>query len=312
MLKFQTKAITAKVEGTYGTDSTPAGATDAVLARNMTVKPLRLLLDRRDFVLPYFGNQGQLVAGKFCEVDFEVELAGGGAAGTAPKYGPLLKGCGLSETINAGVSVVYAPVSPAPGAEVSLSIYFYVSGRLHKILGSLGSVAMVLEAGKIPLYRFHFVGLYVLPSDTALPALTLTGWQKPLAVNNANTTPATLFAFAAKFRRMEFDLGNKLAYRNLPNSEAVRFVDRNSSASFAFEGELVAGKDWWTIVNGSTLGAFTATHGTAAGNKVTIAAPNVQLLEPSLGAEDDIVMETYPADLTVSTAGNDELSITVL
>jgi hypothetical protein len=166
--------------------------------------------------------------------------------------------------------------------------------------------------GKKPYFQFHFVGLYNAVADAALPALTLTAFQKELAVNNTNTTPITLFTFAAKFRQVELMFGNKLDYRNLPNSEAVRFLDRESTMRFTFESELQATKDWWASIVAATAGAFTATQGTVAGNKVTIAAPNVQLLEPDLGDEGGVAMETLSANLMPSNAGNDEFSITVL
>lgn len=310
MLKFETKLLTLKNEVTYGTDAVPTAAANAILARSVSVKPLKLMTDEREAVLPWFGNQGRLVAGKFCTIDFEVEMAGSGVAATPTGYGAALKACGLQETI--GATVVYAPTTPVVASDISCDIYFNVGGRQHKITGALGTVKAVLEAGKTPVFQFSFIGLYNAPTDVALVSPTLTIFQKPLAVNNANTTPATLFTFAGKFRRMEIDLGNKCVYRNVVNSEAVRFLDRKSTARFVLEAEAVAGKDWWTIVAAETNGVFTVTQGTAGGNKVTIAAPNVQLGEPDLSSEDGVAMETYPADIKPSVAGNDELSITTL
>lgn len=310
MLKWNKKAITLKNEVTYGTDAVPA-AGQGFLGYDVALKPLRLNLDHRDFALPWFGNQGDLVAGKFVEFDFKVPLAGGGAAGTAPGYGPALKACGLSETVNAGVSVVYAPVTPTVGSDISTDIYFYVDGRIHKIIGALGDCSLMLPAGKKPYVQFHFVGLYVAVADAAIITPTLTTFQKEIAVNNANTTPATLFTFAAKFRSVEIALGNKLDYRNLPNSEAVRFVDRESMARVTLESELIAGKDWWTAITAETLGALTVTQGTVAGNKVQITASNGQLLEPSLGDQNGIAEETMQVGLKPTVAGNDEWSITV-
>ncbi len=309
MLKWNTKSLLLKNEAVYGTDAVPTVVANAILARNVTIKPLRLITDERNFSLPHFGNQGRLVSGQFVEVDFEVEMAGSGTAGTAPAYGPALKACGLSETIVAVTSATYAPATPVVGSDVSCDIYVNIGGRQHKVVGALGNVRGTLEAGKIPLFAFHFVGLFVVPTDVALAGLTLAAFQKPLPVNNANTTPATLFTYAAKFRRMEFDLGNKIDYRNVVNSEAVRFLDRKSTARFVFEGETVAIKDWWTIIKNATDGAFTVTQGTVAGNKMTIAAGQVQLLEPDVGDEGGVEMMTVPADLKPTTAGNDELSI---
>lgn len=312
MLKVKKLALLLKTEVTYGTDSTPAEATDAIMAYDCEIEPLKLQTDKRDFALPHFGNQGDLVAGQYVAVRFKVPIAGSGAAGTAPKYGPALITCGLAETISAGVSAAYNPTTPDVAADKSASIYYKIAGRLHKVLGALGNVAAVLEWGKKPYFQFTYIGLYAVPTDAALAALTLTAFQKELAVNNANTTPATLHTFAGKFRRVEFDLGNVIDYRNLANSEAVRYLDRNSTARFQLEDELVAGKDWWTTIKGETLGAWTVTHGLVAGNKVKIDAANVQLLEPSLSSENGAGMISFAGNLRPSNAGNDELSITVL
>jgi len=306
MFKAKRKVILAKNEGTYGVDPTPAGATDAMLVRNFQIRPLQQNYDRRDFAVPYFGNFGQIVAGSFVECSFEIEMAGSGAAGTAPKYGPLLKSCMMSETLSPGVSATYAPIS---AAETSVAIYFYMDGRLHKVLGAFGNVEAGVVAGRIPVWRFSFIGLYALPTDTALASPTLTSFQKPLAVNNANTTPATLFTFAGKFREVSLATGNVLEYRNLPNSEAVRWTDRSSTGKVTLEDELVATKDWWTIVKNMTLGALAVTHGTVAGNKVQVNAAQVQLTNPEISEENGIAMIGMAMDLQPSSAGNDEFSI---
>lgn len=311
-LKFNRKALLLKAEVTYGTDAVPTGAANAMLAYDGAVRPLQLQTDHREFALPHFGNQGDLVAGKNVLMTFKVPMSGAGAAGTAPAYGPALIGCGLAETLSGGVSATYAPTTRAVGADTSVDIYFFIDGRRHSITGAIGDVKACLPAGRKPYFEFSFIGLYNIPTDVALPAMTLTAFQKELIVNNANTTPETLFTFAAKFRLAEIMLGNKLDYRNLVNSEAVRLLDRQSSARFQFEDELIATKDYWTPIMAETSGAFTVTHGTVAGNKVTIAAGQVQLLEPSIDNEGGVAMMTLGANLKPTSAGNDELSIVVL
>lgn len=308
-MKWKRKVILLKNEGSYATDAAPVAATDGILARNVRFNPLQLAYDDREYAVTYFGNKGKIISGQWAELAFEVEMAGSSAAGTAPKYGPALKSCGMAETVNVGVSVVYAPLS---ASEVSSTIYFQKDGRQHKLLGCFGNVECRAVAGRIPFFAFNFIGLHVQPTDTALTPATLTGFQKPLAVNNANTTPATLHAFAGKIREIMFSTGNQLPYRNLPNSEAIRFVDRMSRGSVRMEDELVAVKDWWTSIKAGTLGALSLTQGTVAGNKVTLAAPNVQLTEPQLDEEDNISMVRMAMELQPSAAGNDEWSITAL
>ena len=169
----------------------------------------------------------------------------------------------------------------------------------------------MFSRGKIPVFQFDFTGLYIIPSDAALAAPTLTMFQKPVAVNNVNTTPVTLHTFAAKFADLSIDVGNVLTYRNLIASESVRFTDRNSIGSVKLEDELVATIDWWTKMRTAALGALSFTHGIVAGNIVVFAAPNVQLDVPTLAAEENISMLSMNLMLTPSAAGNDEWSITV-
>ena len=105
------RLILAKSETTYGTDSTPTGSADAVLVRNLEITPIQADVVSRDLVRPYYGNSDQLLANTRVECTFEVELAASGTAGTAPRYGSILKACGMAETIVATTSVTYAPVS---------------------------------------------------------------------------------------------------------------------------------------------------------------------------------------------------------
>ena len=306
MLKAKRAALLVKPEATYGTDAVPTGAANAFLARNVDINPLEQLYDTRNLVLPFFGNQGEIVGGQYVTGKFQVELAGGGAAGTAPKYGPALKAAGLSETVSAGVSVTYAPVS---SGEVSTDLYFYVDGRVHKVLGCLMSPKFVFEAGKAPYIEFNFMGLYQTPADAANPSLTLTGWTKPVAFNKVNTTTLTLHSYAIKSSKIEIDLGNVLDYFNRPNSEAIRWTDRMMKATFTFEEELIATKDFFTPVNAETTGALSIVHGATAGNINTIAAATVQLTKPKMSQERGIAMLTLEGNLKPSTAGNDEFSL---
>lgn len=308
MLYFRRKVIAIKSEATYGTDPVPTVAANAVLVRNFKITPLDQNYDKRDNALNYVGHQGLIVVDQKVRFSFDVELSGSGVAGTAPAYAPLLKACGMSETLVALTSATYAPV--APGAEVSVTCYFWVGGRRHKVVGCIGDVEIEFVRGKVPFYKFSFTGLYVLPDDSALAAPTLTGYIKPVAVNNANTTPVSIAGYAAKLQELRLKVGNEIVYRNLPNSEAVRLVDRESTGSVKFESELLATKDFFTLVKNGTLGAISITHGPAT-NQVVVAGSNVQLTNPSVDEEDKIGMDSLDLAWVPSSASNDEWSIVV-
>ena len=94
------RILLAKIESTYNTDSSPLAA-NAMLIRNLDMTPLDAEIVSRDLVRPYFGNYDQIIVAQKVGLTFEVELQGSGTAGTAPSYGPLMRACGMSETVTA-------------------------------------------------------------------------------------------------------------------------------------------------------------------------------------------------------------------
>lgn len=93
-------AILAKTESQYATDALPDG-TDAILIRSLSVTPIEADVVSRDLIRPYLGNSDQLLAQTRVSLSFEVEMAGSGAAGTAPRFSSLLRACGMAQTITA-------------------------------------------------------------------------------------------------------------------------------------------------------------------------------------------------------------------
>jgi len=102
-MKLLITSLLTKIESVYGTDSVPTGAANAVLLRgNPTLSPMEMPEDKRNIILPYFGNQGTMLSSAaFGQLDYEIELAGSGTAATPAPYSHILRACGLSENINA-------------------------------------------------------------------------------------------------------------------------------------------------------------------------------------------------------------------
>lgn len=300
------KALAFKIETTPGTDSVPTPAADAALVRNFTWNPMQMTLEERDFVRAYLGNSENIPVAKWGEIEFDVELAGAGTAGNAPKWGLLLRGCGFDETLDPGVDAVYAPVSE--GFE-TLSIYGHLDGLLHKSVYSMGNVRLTTDANKIPYFRFSFRGLYLPVTDAAAWTPVYTGWTKPIAVNKANTT-GSLHGVQAKIEALTLDMKNQVEYRNLINEESVNITDRKPDGSISFEMTTVATKDWLGTILATGTGALNVVHGTAAGNIVEIGCPTVQLVEPRYQNSQGVMMLQSNLRLVPGTSGNDELVIT--
>ncbi|WP_198116932.1 phage tail tube protein [Massilia rhizosphaerae] len=305
------RTILSKIETAYGTDSVPTGAANAILVKNINVTPMETQLVSRDLIRPYMGNSQNLAASVYGKLELEVELAGSGTAGTAPAFGPLLRACGLSETISAGTSVIYAPVS---ASFESVTNYFNLDGVLHKMTGSRGSVSVAFSAQGIPTLKFSFQGLYSPVVDSPAPTgVVFSAFQLPLIVNNVNTTGLSLQSFSGMvLSDLSIDLANSLTFRSLVGgTEQVLITDRKPAGSITFEATTVAAKDWWTAARNAATGSLTVTHGTVAGNKVTIAAPLAQITQPTYSDKDGIAM-IQASLVLVPNAGNDELTFTFL
>lgn len=302
------RTILAKTETTYGVDPTPTGSANAILIRNLNVTPLNAEVVSRDLVRAYLGNSEQLIASKHVQLDFEVEMAGSGTAGTAPAYNVLLKACGLAET-DGLTDVVYSPVSSGFG---SATIYFNIDGVLHKVTGARGNVEFTIGARTIPTMKFTFTGIYNAPSDAALPAVDYSAFQTPQAANTSNTTDFQFFSFAGVLESLSLNLGNSINYRSLIGSESVIMTDRMVSGTAVFEAPLTASKDFFAAALASTLGNLTITHGTTAGNKFKIDSTRIDIANPTYTDNNGIHMLSVPFVAVPSSAGNDEISFTVL
>lgn len=308
-LLYRKRIVLAKTEVTYGVDPTPTGAANAVLLRNLDITPIDIEYASRDLIRPFLGNFDSLVGAQNVKASFEVEVAGAGAAGTAPAYGPLLRSCGLSETVSAGVSVTYAPISTS---FESVTIYVNVDGVLHKIFGARGTVSVEFTAKQIPVYRFELTGLYQAVTDTAAPTPTYTGFITPLPVNAANSSGFALHSYAALMQSLTLNVGNDVTYRNLVSQESVIITDRKATGSVTIEAPTIAQKDYFGITKAVTLGSLALTHGTTAGNKVDIVATNsVQLTSPTYQESDGITMLQMGINFMPTGSGNNEFSIVV-
>jgi hypothetical protein len=300
-------AILAKIEGVYGTDSVPA-AVNAILVRNLDVTPLDADMVSRDLVRPYLGASENLVASYHVKVAFEVEMAGSGAAGTAPAYGPLLRACGLAETIVAATSATYVPVSDN---FQSVTLYYNNDGIRHKVLGSRGNVEIDMTSGRIPVLKFNFLGLYVPPTDTAVPVVDYSAFQTPLPLNTVNTPDVSFFGIVPALSSLRLNLNNGIQFRNLVGLQEVLQNDRKVSGTIVIQSVPLATKNFFAEALGTALGTLDITHGLAAGGRVQVLSTRVDIGNPSYQDMDGVQMLQIPVTLVPSSVGNNELSIIV-
>lgn len=306
---WKKKAILIKTEATYGVDPIPTGVANAIEVRNVSFTPMKNKVVEQNIESPHMGNQQEIVVGTSVTLNFDVAIAGSGAAGTAPAFGPLHLACGLSQTVSAGVSVLYNLISALFG---SATIYINIDGVLHKMLGCRGDRDIKLTGAGIPVYSYKFTGLYGGIADAALPAVTMTAWQTPLAVNNVNTNSFSIDSFATNLYDLSIMGGNQVVHRDdIIGTEDVLITDRKMTGSVTIQAPAQADHDFYALVRAATVVPITITHGTVAGNKVKFDML-AQLKDPTLGEKNGVASMTLGLRLKPTSAGNDEFIETVM
>lgn len=296
----------------YGTDPTPTGA-DVVLVRDLSITPQSSDVVNRDVVRPYLGASEQLLANTKVECTFSVELAGSGSSGVAPRYGKAIQACGFAEAITDEVSgggndtVTYTPVSTG---FKSVTIHYNIDGVRHTVVGCRGSFSINASVGEIPSIDFSFTGIYVAPTDTALPTVTYGNQATPLIFKNGNTSGFSLLSYSGALMNLTMDVGNTLVYRELVGgTKEVLITDRAANGSVSIEAPTLAQKDYFAAaLTDTTLGNLAFLHGTATGNKVQLTSSKVDIGDVAYGEADGVAMLEIPYTL-VPSAANNEVSL---
>src|SRR5438445_3168263 len=131
-LRRKKTTVFAHIETTYGTPVVLVAA-DAIRTHGAKLTPFNATAIKRDLDGAAFGNAGVIHSGAHVMLEYDVELTASGTAGTAPKWGVLLKACQMSEVIVATTSATYAP---ATNGTTSLTQYFQLDGQRHALTGS--------------------------------------------------------------------------------------------------------------------------------------------------------------------------------
>lgn len=307
-MNFKNRVIWAKIESTYGTDPTPT-STDSMITTGLERDVYAGNVVNIEVDEPVLGASEDVNTGPYTTIRFGIHLQGSGAAGTAPYWGVLMRGCGYSETVNAGTDVVYDPVS---SSFESVTIYFNRDGERQVIVGARGTFSISMGVGNIPVINFTFTGLYARPT-TASMTLDKTAYVAPLPITKVNTPTLSVLGYSAKAENFNFNQNGNVVYRNVIGGEDVFFTDRNPSGDILIQAPALATKDIFADAeshNGVTTGAFQLVHGTAAGKIVTIDAPKVQLTSINEQSSDDILMYQMGMKF-LNDSGDDDLSITL-
>ena len=105
-------------------------------------------------------------------------------------------------------------------------------------------------------------------------------------------------------------MANETVYRELIGcTKEVLITNRAPAGECVIEAPALDDKNYFNIANSNTTGTATLLHGTAAGNRVTLTAPKIDITNPSYTDQDGIQMLNIPYVAIPSDAGNDEMKL---
>lgn len=316
-LKVRNTSVLAKIESSYGVDIVPAAA-NGLWCIGSPPEPQSSPNSLADVIgrgsLSKIPNAAP--GERHWMVNLKVPLRGAGAAystSVKPKISPLLRACGLQETVTTtggAEKVVYVPRST--GFE-SISLHYNWDGLLYKLLGAFGTVNFVCKSGGVAFAEFQFRALYAAPTDVAIVLPT----GEPTVVHPIFQSGAFQIGtenYASPFSNINLNLNNTLTPSIDPSSatgvSAINLLNRVPNGSFDPDAVLKATFDWHSKWENGTLMDMSFQIGTAQYNRIKFSCPEVQSSDVKPGNRSDLGLFTVPFNLVSDTsAAEDELSI---
>jgi hypothetical protein len=290
--------LMAHVEATYASGMTGEQTWSnalVVLPRTRPRHRIERMNEKRELYTPYLGASDEIPGPRVQEIEFEVELAGSGAAGTPPPWGRLLRACQFAEAITVGQRVEYTPTSE-PGE--SLILRYWEDGIAYVSRGARGTVQFFLDAYKIPHARFRFRGFdtFAGASNWGANSSAYTAWKTPIMPHSGTSGSIRLgctfsggtISGGTVFpsRGFNLDMGDELKYDPILSDEKVVVTSREPRGEMMVELTAAQEQTWRTEMNDSVETTFGFTLGTAAGARVAFFGRRLQRQEAQ-GVDDN-------------------------
>ena len=301
------KAILIKAETGYS-PATPTGSANYLEVTELSVEPVVSDEVTLDVIRPYLGNSQVLLANQRVNINFSCYLTGSGAAGTPPKWDAAILACGTNKAVVSTTSVTYTPENTSTFD--SATIWYYTDGIRHQANGCRGTFSITAEVGQAPLLNFQMQGVYVAPSDTAIPSTTKSNQAEPVIFKNGNTSAFSIFGYSGILQSWSFDMNNTYNYRELVGgTKEVMITERAPSGTLLVEAPALSAHNFFTDATGSSTGTNTWQHSGGAGNIATVSCPQSDFSAPTYEDSDGVVMMNLPYMATPTSAGNNEWSL---
>lgn len=296
------RLITGKVEAVKGTDIVPA-ATDAIRVNSFDIATDMVMLDNK-VVKKTAGNLAHDVGKKMMTLETEFKVRFSGGLGTAPELTPIFQCCGLTETLDAGVDVEYAP-STVPAATKTASFYVFKDGLRYNFIGSVGNLVLTATIGEYLIGNATISAPYLAPTEVVCPAPTYSDAGSPIIFETAD-----IFNDGAviKVGAFEFDAGNAIEEHHVTGDHSFEVFDRAPTMTFSKDSIGTAAEV--TALAAGTDVSFSATFDGGTANKLIFtaaAARRTAIADAERGTRDtkDLSYNLY------ETSGDDQFLMNI-
>lgn len=294
--------LLAKIEGTYGTDSSPTATANAIGVAGMVTYDCQVDMNDRDILDGDYANVAGLTSNPRAKMSFEVELRGnyiGGATDSDISSGKstnaveidcLLQACDLTPTYTVETGgghngkVVYNPTVNLTAPGQSVTLYFYTGLKLHKLVGGKGNVKGTVKSGGLGKLSFTFDGLDGGTTDVAMPTTgVFLGTIPPLFAG----ATATLNSISPTFEEFTFDLGNVVSMRSDANSanaiKGFMITGRNSTCTLNPENVAEGTNPFFGDLKNGVRKPLAVAWGSQVGNEIAV---NLNVMTKSVAYAD--------------------------
>jgi hypothetical protein len=235
--------------------------------------------------------------------------------GLPPFFSPLLRACGMQQSIGGSVSVLYRPRSS--GFESATAVV-YADTIKHQVTGLVGTFSIDGTAGEGIELSFDMKGNYALPTAGTLPSPTYPLDEKVLCQSETiRVVPSTgaIATFTPIVRSFKMDLGGTTVERKDANSAfglyGLYFVDRKPTFELVVEVDIIGNFDPFSNLASSTGSITTHAVSFLHGAGTSAGAANIGFYFGSLQVkdvqyQDDGGIRTYAISYDVFNATDDQ------
>ncbi|KLV09573.1 hypothetical protein ABT56_00340 [Photobacterium aquae] len=298
--KNRKKIIGFGLETSYGLDAftpdengVPAATMQHVLGREFSITPLAGESQSLEYDNGAMGQSPQIMTETYVTVEFTVDLAASNDPAKAAPWGNLMKACLRTVEENAAQSETFYRIDEE--ATGSLTLYFFQSGSLHKIVGARGSVSFNATAKQFGGIKFVFTGLFAPVVTMANPVPDFSAWVTPLKIGVQNAS-FTIDGTATKLISLEYDQANQVPYQEYVGHEEVMITDYKPTATMVIEAPELAQLDVFALAQAGSEHELVFSNG-PVGNQVGWQSSQVQFGRPTYGEQEGT--QTYSIPLTV-------------